>query len=90
MKRYRASKASAEEKEQRNEYKKKCRESKSSPEKKAKRNGYQKKYKASKASAEMPSNNMQFFISKFHEVVSQGPLYVSTCCDQLCYKHSML
>ena len=33
---------------------------------------------------------MQFSISNFHEVISQGPLYICTCCDQLWYKHSVL
>ena len=30
------------------------------------------------------------FISQFHEVVSQGPVYTCTCCDQLWYRHSVL
>ena len=29
-------------------------------------------------------------ICKFHEIGSQGPLYICTCCDQLWYKHSVL
>ena len=28
-------------------------------------------------------------ISKFHDIVSHGPLYVCSCCDQLWYKHSV-
>ena len=28
-------------------------------------------------------------ISKFHNIVSQGPLYICSCCDQLWYKHSV-
>ena len=33
--------------------------------------------------------DIQFFISKFHNVVSQGPIYICTSCDQLWYKHSV-
>ncbi|CAB4033998.1 Hypothetical predicted protein, partial [Paramuricea clavata] len=33
---------------------------------------------------------LQSLISKFHNVVSQGPLYICTCCDQLWYKHSVI
>ena len=29
-------------------------------------------------------------ISKFHEIVAQGPLYICTCCDQLWYKHTVV
>ena len=28
-------------------------------------------------------------VTKFHEAVSQEPVYVCTCCDQLWYKHSV-
>ena len=35
-------------------------------------------------------NNIQSWISKFHEVASQGPLYICTCCDQLWYNCSVL
>ena len=28
-------------------------------------------------------------ISNFHSIVSKGPLYICTCCDQLWYKHSV-
>ena len=28
-------------------------------------------------------------ISRFHNIVSQGPLYICSCCDQLWYKHSV-
>ena len=31
--------------------------------------------------------NMDFLILKFHSEVSQGPLYICSCCDQLWYKH---
>ena len=33
--------------------------------------------------------NENHHISKFHEIVSQGPLYICSCCDQLWYKHSV-
>ena len=32
---------------------------------------------------------MECTITKFHQIVNQGPLYVCTCCDQLWYKHSV-
>ena len=28
-------------------------------------------------------------ISNFHDIVSKGPLYICSCCDQLWYKHSV-
>jgi len=33
---------------------------------------------------------LEFHIAKFQEIVSQGPLYMCTCCDQLSYKHSIV
>ena len=33
--------------------------------------------------------NVDYFISLFHELVSNGPVYVCSCCDQLWYKHSV-
>ena len=33
---------------------------------------------------------LQNLIAKFHDVASQGPLYICTCCDQLWYKHSAI
>ena len=33
---------------------------------------------------------LQNLIAKFHDVASQGPLYICTCCDQLWYKHSVI
>ena len=33
---------------------------------------------------------MQNLIAKFHDVVSKGPVYICTCCDQLWYKHSVI
>ncbi len=31
--------------------------------------------------------SLQILITKFHNIVSQGPLYICTCCDQLWYKN---
>ena len=28
-------------------------------------------------------------ITEFHDIVSHGPMYICTCCDQLWYKHSV-
>ncbi|CAB4028418.1 Hypothetical predicted protein, partial [Paramuricea clavata] len=36
------------------------------------------------------SKEKKSLISKFHDIVSQGPLYICTCCDQLWYKHSVI
>ena len=33
--------------------------------------------------------NMDEVIKRFHNMVSQGPLYICSCCDQLWYKHSV-
>jgi len=32
---------------------------------------------------------IQDFIYKFHNIVSQGPMYICSCCDQLWYRHSV-
>lgn len=74
---------------------------KASPEKRTKK--YTRKYSASdnsleeraKANAYMKSyrskeKSIQFYISKFHDMISQGPFYICTCCDQLQYKDSVL
>ena len=34
--------------------------------------------------------DMKQLIKDFHNLVSNGPLYRCTCCDQLWYKHSVL
>ena len=36
------------------------------------------------------NNDELAFVRKFHNSVSVGPLYICTCCDELCYKHSVL
>ena len=33
--------------------------------------------------------NMDDVIKRFQNIVSQGPLYICSCCDQLWYKHSV-
>lgn len=47
-----------------------------------KHNEYMKNYRPA-------SNSIETCISKFHELVNQGPLYICACCDQLWYKHSV-
>ena len=48
---------------------------------------YAKEYRKQKCCEIEP---LQSIISQFHDVVSQGPLYICTCCDQLWYKHSVI
>ena len=79
---YRTRTASRDEKAKRNEYQRSYRTTNASHGKKAKWNEYQQNYRAS-------SLSMESTITKFHQIVSQGPLYVCTCCDQLWYKHSV-
>ena len=33
--------------------------------------------------------DMATLVSRFHSIVSQGPLYICSCCDQVWYKHSV-
>lgn len=80
-----------------NEYTKNYRRN-ASPEKKPKHNEYKRKYRQMNASSENKSKNrearnklsVEFAIEKFHEITSQGPLYVCSCCDQLWYKHGVI
>ena len=65
------------------EYLRNYRASNASPQKKAKRNEYQRNYRASNTS-------LKFLVTKFHDMVIQGPVYACTCCDQLWYKPSVL
>ena len=58
-----------------------------SPEFKQKRKQYMKEYREQKHFHDEPLQNL---IAKFHDVASQGPLYIYTCCDQLWYKHSVI
>ena len=39
--------------------------------------------------SEPQNQSLQSLILKFHKIVSEGPLYVCSCCDQLWYKHSV-
>ena len=66
----------------RNVYQTNYRTTNASQGKKAKRNEYQQNCRAS-------SLSMESTITKFHQILSQGPRYVCTCCDQLWYKHSV-
>ena len=36
------------------------------------------------------SNTLKELVKKFHEAVSEGPLYICTCCNQLWYRHSVV
>ena len=58
-----------------------------SPESKQKKIQYMKEYRQQKRFQCEPLQNL---IAKFHNVVSQGPLYICTCCDQLWHKHSVI
>ena len=35
------------------------------------------------------SKSVSELITKFHTAVSEGPMYICTCCNQLWYKHSV-
>ena len=35
------------------------------------------------------SDNLTDLVKKFQKPVSEGPLYICTCCEQLWYKHSV-
>ena len=37
-----------------------------------------------------PECELAALIAKFHDIVSQQPSYVCTCCDQLWYRHSVI
>ncbi|PFX16111.1 hypothetical protein AWC38_SpisGene19638 [Stylophora pistillata] len=82
MRQYRITNVSPEKMAEYNEYQKNYRATTGSPEKNAKRNEYQRNYRA-------PSLSLECAIAKLHQIVSQGPLYVCTCCYQLWYKHSV-
>jgi hypothetical protein len=66
-----------------------------SPESKEKKRQYMKEYRKQKREVYRKKKSpevepLQSLISKFHDIVSQGPLYICTCCDQLWYKHSVV
>jgi len=103
MRNYRAKTDSSEQKEKLNAYMRNYRAQTESPDQKAKHNASMRNHRALKTVSEKAQqnaymktyraktkNNIELTISKFHEVVSQGPLYVCTCCDQLWYKHGVL
>ena len=49
------------------------------------------KRKRSEADQNTPKqHSLKKLISEFHDIVSNGPIYVCTCCDQLWYKHSVV
>lgn len=66
-------------------------------------NAYMREYRASKASEQnnnysqqrndenpqKQQKSLKDLISKFHRIVSIGPVYLCSCCDQLWYKHSV-
>lgn len=73
MRQYRITNVSPEKMAKRNEYQRNYRTTNASPGKKEKSNECQRNYRTS-------SLSMECAITKFHQIVSQGPLYVYTCC----------
>ena len=76
-------------KEKRNRKNKECMEKKrlcETSENKEKRNWQNKTYMEKKRSG---NQSLQSLIISFHDVVSEGPLYICSCCDRLWYKHSV-
>ena len=73
MRQYRITNVSPEKMAKRNEYQRNYRTTNASPGKKEKRNECQRNYRTS-------SLSMECAITKFRQIVSQGPLYVCTCC----------
>ena len=55
-------------------------------ENKQKQNEQNKEYMRKKRSG---NQCLQSLILKFHDIVSKGPLYVCSCCDQMWYKHNV-
>ena len=96
MRRHRANKMTAEEKEKHRINMKKYRASKATAEDKAVNNAYKKRYRASVQSPDKKTkhnlyqktyrakqkNNIEASILKFHKMIAQGPLYICTCCDR--------
>jgi poly-D-alanine transfer protein DltD len=54
---------------------------------KQKKRLYAKEYRKQKRCEFEP---LQSLLSKFNDIVSQGPLYICTGCEQLWYKHSVI
>ena len=84
MKKCRASKATAENKAANNAYMRNYRARMASPNQKVKHKAYMRAYRAK------PKTNTELSISKFHEMIALGPLYICSSCDQLWYKHAVL
>ena len=79
----------SENKEKRNRKNKECMKKKrlcETSENKEKRSRQNKAYMEKKRSG---NQSLQSLIISFHDVVSKGPLYICSCCDQLWYKHSV-
>ena len=97
---YRTTNASPEKKAKCNMNQRNYRAKNVSPEKQTKRNDNQRNYRAKNTSPDKAKCNedqrnyrasslsMECTITKFHQTVNQGPLYVCTCCDQLWHKQS--
>lgn len=71
------------------QYMKQYRADKASDKRKEEQNKYKKNYRVMKK-VQNKEKGLEFHIAKFQEIVSQGPLYICTCCDQLWYKHSVV
>ena len=56
------------------------------PQSKRNNNEYMKEYRKRKPSEAL---TLQSLILKFHDIVSKGPVYICSCCDQLWYRHSV-
>ena len=50
---------------------------------------YKKSMKQERQNKRNCQHNISDLVKKFHKVVSEGPVYICTCCDQLWYKHSV-
>ena len=88
----------------RNEYLRNYRKANKTPEKKAKKNQYQRNYRKVNMTSEKKEKQNEYLrryrkdhvlsiedsITKYHQLVIKGPLYICTCCDQLWYKHSVV
>ena len=56
---------------------------------KDKNNDYMRQYQKKKRLECKKSKALPNLILKFHAIVSKGPVYICSCCDQLWYKHSV-
>ena len=54
---------------------------------KQKKRAYRKEHRKQKRCEIVPLESLS---PKFHNIVSQGPLYICTCCEQLWCKHSVI